>query len=888
MGFSYSSEIHDDYQGREHTKAFNTIKHLFSLPSSSAGSGNSTDPILYWTSDKGLVIETHEADGYYLATYGQSFDLEHPVVFHRSQQPIPIPLNAPKDVQCIPFKYGKAEVTWTPVGNTGSKCNSFQAWNYRVKLSNDQGRVIKEDTATSLSLMLDLKMVSSLYTVAVQAYTENGASPWSDQLTVKSLPENANPKVIWAARSYLHESDILLSDVRSTSVKENTLAIEANEDILTYTNGSALFLRNLTEDSDFRAMVTGMAGISSIALEPFAKMIYFTIPGRQNILRISYSQQSTGPEMIPVTAIARNLCVNSLQAKMCWTSLRNKVQCSWLNGTGLETVYKVSQWSDKFITGLTIDTVTTNKMYLSQKSYLTFSILSKSLNEPTSGSWEEVVQYDDGSIFSGPLKLFFGKITWLSQENLLMIFDIQGKSLASKKLTEPGEDKIVAYTVSQTPSQKFPESVGALAVIPDPVDPGSIQFHEGVINWDSVTNVNFGSVSYDILVSPGSGAKPFLQTTQTNSFSFNDIQSAPYLPNSEFSVKIVSQTDWAKASGVPISKTFRTPQLPPLEPKNLRAFYGPVNMNKNISMTLRWEEPEASNGPIDIYRISLKSYDGFSKTFETTGLEKNHIILEPILPGQEKVLEVSVWGVNGAGTGVPANLNLTLTEVARPIPRIVTVQGDSIHLIDTDFQVVQSALRSSGGLKITDLDPLTSEQSVIYANEEGKIFSHNFETKIVRELFQYSGESDTVGNSGAKIRSLAVDWIGRYIYFAHGRAGAQTQVSRLALDEPLPRSYPVLNVTGEVLRLRVEPFSSTLYFTQLTEDLKKYRIRRATLGLGGLALPDQDFSGGVECQPCLWDLKSPEFQLSYRQGGKKHKNCLVAAYYCVSLICPVS
>ena len=857
---------HDNYQGREQTKAFNTIKHLFSLPNQNKD--NNKDDILYWTSDKGLDIETHESDGYYQATYGQQdLTLEHPAVFHSSQQPIPVPLNAPKGLQCVAFGPDRAEVQWIPVGNTGSECNAFQGWNYRVKLSNGIGSVTEEVNATAMSKTLVNLVPDTVYKVTVQGYTHSGPGPWSTGVTVKSLPENGKPLVIWAARNYLHESDLHFTDVNSVSASGKVVVISANEEeTVAYTNGSAIFVKHQGERK-YRTLVTGMSGIGSLVLEPFGQMAYFSIPGQQNILRMSYTGKASSPEILPVTAICQDLTIDSLGSQMCWVSLRNKVQCARLNGTGLATVYKVSQWSDSFITGLALDTVTTGRMYIMKKDYLTVTILSKTIGDLADivgSTWREEVHFDSVK-YSGPLGISFGKLTWLRQDNQLVIYDLEGKSVASKKLTEPGEDQIRAYAISQNPSQKFPDSVTSLNVIPEPVNPDSIQFSQGRVTWDPVTNINYGKVSYDVLVSGGNTEdKPLFHNTGTNSFHLADYMTSPFGPNSEFSVKIVSKTDWASSAGHPtVSKTFLTPQMPPAKPGNLRAYHENNNDNNNkyLSLTLRWDKPQGASGPISTYRITLDS-DGQEKNYETPELEKR-IHLDQNKLGQ--TWGISVRAENGAGQGNPARLEYFVDpSKSRPIPQFVIVQGDSLKLIDGDRAAVLTELRSKKGTKINSVDILAAGEDAIYLTEDGTLFSHNFGTNVIRELFQFRG-SESVGNSAEKIRGLSVDWIGRYVYFSRGLAGDRTQISRIALDEPRPVSYPVLNVTGEVFCLAIEPFSSTLYYSQLTEDLKKYRIRARVLDLTGL--PSRRHQDSYLCQPCLEDLKVPEFQISYTKGS---------------------
>lgn len=105
-------------------------------------------------------------------------------------------------------------------------------------------------------------------------------------------------------------------------------------------------------------------------------------------------------------------------------------------------------------------------------------------------------------------------------------------------------------------------------MIPDQVDASSVivkgTWEDFVLEWEPVTNVNYGSLMYEVIIDNGSSKKAVLTSHNTVPYE------GTLPPYSLLKVSVRGITDWSM--GARLVKTLRTPATLPEAPQDLRTF----------------------------------------------------------------------------------------------------------------------------------------------------------------------------------------------------------------------------------------------------------------------------------------------------------------------------
>ena len=191
----------------------------------------------------------------------------------------------------------------------------------------------------------------------------------------------------------------------------------------------------------------------------------------------------------------------------------------------------------------------------------------------------------------GPLCYFSQHLLWLQDNKNAVIGDLSGQNTAIIN----GITLFNLYMVSilDPGLHQYPESLTSenIVVLPHAVDLNSIRV-EGTwrnfnISWNPVTNINYGTVFYEVKFADHINTNSNPEITTETSVPYNN--SEKILPYTLLEVTIKAFTYWETAHHT--RKILRSPQSVPSQPINPRAYVefhkDPLNDNANIVIIFR-------------------------------------------------------------------------------------------------------------------------------------------------------------------------------------------------------------------------------------------------------------------------------------------------------------
>ena len=229
--------------------------------------------------------------------------------------------------------------------------------------------------------------------------------------------------------------------------------------------------------------------IESLAIEPYTKTLFYSIPQLQRITRIAMDGELA--TILPIVATARNLVIDSDLAKLCWINLQNAIECSDLFGAKREEIERFGIWEDKKIVNMALDEA---------DHVIYFTIYSPISSERYSFYARKINANADklklGSLSSqrihANMVYIDRKLYFIQNSNELVTYDIDGKSMA----TIPCKSKI--FDIQLAVQEK--RNLSAIQVIPEKIQEDSVKFIGTLTNltlvWGQISNINNGKVTY--------------------------------------------------------------------------------------------------------------------------------------------------------------------------------------------------------------------------------------------------------------------------------------------------------------------------------------------------------------------------------------------------------
>ena len=811
--------------------------------------------LLIWTAGETLNTETFEGaeHGYFHTVFHEGTEMSAPVVVHPSKQPVPAPMNKVTGLQVLPVSGGAAdihvsdgleqvallEVTWA----ADADCATWSSWRFKVRCNGAVFDVKRGERRVTMAVRPD-----ALYELAVRAESNSGSSLWSDAVRVMSTPPplNSPKEFFWSTPGGIRGSD-------GTEISlQHVSHMDGEGPLLFFTNGSHVWRMNTAvskENVDLILTLDG--GIEAVAYDAYAKSVYASVPSRRLILR---SRGGYRQEILPISATASELALDSPRALMCWNSRWTEIRCSSLGGEHARTAHKLSLWSEDRIAGLSIDPETHLLTFLvsSYRGDHEYKLHLFNIQEGT-GEKVSVVNSLNKGRFSGPLLALNGKAHWLQNGTDLVHFDtITKQIIATQRLGEG----VLAFTATQGPVIKR----GNFNVIPAPVVTNDIRvsgdFPEFKVIWEPVQNVNYDSAGYGVLLEIPEANYSGQFSTSVPEFDPREHVSPPRLltPYTEMKVSILAKTKWATAAKVAVAEIL-TPDDVSESPRNVRAYFWP-SLNGTV-FEVKWAPPASPNGAIVGYHVSVscEGRDICGKSVTTGAGQGATKFLSASLSGApEEELRFGVSAVNSRGKGDTAAVSITI---------------ESEYALLTPSRIIAYRPETKG-LQVLDVGAKTVEVDEMYVGEEVKAAAYS----ELDEAFYYLSAEGALAKLSRRrpfrehlkrfshATDLAYDFFARAAYVLKS-SRQQSAVYRVAVDEysPANDNEVIAELDGYVGQIAVDPyFASVLYFAS-GSDVKMWDLR------AGKALPRQE-GNGCNCGAIFDAANGAQVSFALKNGGR--------------------
>ena len=527
-----------------------------------------------------------------------------------------------------------------------------------------------------------------------------------------------------------------------------------------------------TGRSSSKVIKTEKWPIKSMALDFFGNRIYYSVPELQSITRLTFSGKVE--LTFPMSVMAKDLVIDSQLAKICWVSHLSSVYCSNLDGENQVAIHELDLWNDTRIISIAADPGQ-HKIYILMYNPMA-SAHYRLLIKPLLKGDESVnkMNYDGPTPVKGPYQIHDSKFIYksdASDTSSLVMYDILGQSYSQINLGKP----IESFAATANLADIYPDGLSpdTIKVLPDQVDAQSVRLSGSngklTLIWDPVTNINYGSVSYQVNLHK----KTWLATSNSLYLSekveLNHFQSV--------NVSITAKTAWAISA--PAQRQLVSPEFVPSQPLNVRAFWYPIN-ESITKYTIRWDPPEELNGQLLHYIIQC--FDVASKVdvcnkmkvgAETTSVDQ---LLE-----STREYDILVAGETNGGWGKFSKSYRTVADISRPVSLVA-------YGVDKPPMVVISDpdLNSSNTYPISNrpvhISYLSSDKLLYVVDDQGIITKLNITSKRSREFY----------NTGSHVQSTTIDHLGRYLYWATNRESGSS-IQRVDLDEEYPIQQFILS-----------------------------------------------------------------------------------------------
>lgn len=727
----------------------------------------------YWTNGPSVFQEEfHQVRRKYFHTSIFHFREMHKYLFvgvnSPSAQPTPVPTHPPSSVQVV-LSEKNGKVSWnTPHLLSIQGLSSWQDWNYEIEVTN-------EDDNNTKTTVRDIKglhhSISDLqpntnYKVRVAAYTNGGYGQFSSEFRAKTLRSPHNRYLMWSSNDGLLRSDILGDHIevvvpQNQLTSQNITGIAWFDDVIYFASNYTIFYFNRT--SREIQHLTELYSVQSIAVDWIGRRLYWFNPLNGVISRGNLRGGEQEP-LLPLTAREVDLKIDSHRGYM-YLSSGHAVEYCRLNGKHRKEYYRKEVYSGKQVMGLTLD-MDNERVYWIVRSYDSSSLIMAPM-AGTSATNLQPIEYEvREKEIQGPLSYFSDRLLWLQDDHTVVISNVTGKNLAH--LRHIKLNGLKAFSVVDPTQHTYPNVSGPINVIPGQLNASSIRitgnWESFNISWDPIDNVNYGEVFYDIRCHNLPNSEP--ETRPESKHPYIQISSASLQPYTAIDLSVRAFTYWG--SSKVLKAQVYSPAAAPSQPTNPRIFlshsYDMLNDRLNITATLRWNPPSASNGPLLAYKINswYENDSGKNVVMQmqnvTVAADVNEMVLENLVTNATYFFEISACSSVEMGKFTPP-LSIH-TNAERPIPRVLVSTSEAILSVDLDLKSTETVVKTRS--PATHLAYMSLHNELFWVDE-------SFDLMTLKE-----GHRHKLCNASVQVLSMTVDWISRVIYWSQidGNSGS--------------------------------------------------------------------------------------------------------------------
>ncbi|XP_044756024.1 proto-oncogene tyrosine-protein kinase ROS isoform X2 [Coccinella septempunctata] len=787
--------------------------------------------IFYWTDGVSIFYEEHRN-----AYYHNSYPDLSPRTYHKvivnleSSQPIPIPVNPPRNLQAM-FGNHFAKVSWeAPHLLDGQGRGAWQNWSYEVSLKNiitNEKTAIKEINGSSCTVQN--LAVNSKYLIKTAAYTTYGRGPWSREfIGATLLNKKEEPFILWAAAEGLLRSDPTGQSVKTMiHIDEMKHTVDMKHFFITniawyqqhiymVTNNSQVFWY----DSSTRELKKLIDYVGSIGIDWIGKKLYWYNHKQQMMIRGNLN--GTMQEPLSITDVVRELEIDSVKAYIYW-STGYDVECAHLNGVDKIDYRKDEFYSGKQVMGLTLDMDHKNLYWIVRgsegsslfKAPMAGYIDTKHITVEKIANLRNPVE--------GPLSYFHNRLLWLQDNKTAMVSDLLGQNIATLKEATIKELTTV-YVVDPT-FYKLPETdtikVEDIVVIPNIVQRNSVKVtgtsSSFNVSWSPVDNVNYGTVFYEVQIDNMSHNNSTIITTHPSVKYWQKVT-----PYTKLNMSIRAFTYWGTSPEM--KANIFSPPSTPSEPRNTRTYVQNMMDNeKNVTIRFRWDTPLYPNGIIQGYRVFCWYYHEGAKLDICHKVIKRPEEMEHVVQNvnRNETYFFEVRAFTKIGDGKMSEPLLVNAKEEFPLPTLLIASADSIYVQDIDANRNYSLLHG-----------LNSPMEMGYLMKENKIFWIN----EMKELYMYTTTTlnkTKILDIGGNATGLTIDWLERSVYFVvtEGKYSMINKIDLNLYEKGLLQPVEVLRRPFNISKLEISPFTRKLYWIEV-EDKTYFRLMESNVDGG--------------------------------------------------------
>ncbi|XP_066980698.1 proto-oncogene tyrosine-protein kinase ROS isoform X4 [Macrobrachium rosenbergii] len=755
------------------------------------------------------------------------------VAVHASTQPVPVPLNPPSDLQAV-FTRTSASLSWnSPALPALMGAGAWQKWRYEMHIQEGQ-KIMYNKNITDTSYQAKNLRPGTFYIIKVQAYSVGGNGPWSREFRGRTLDASETaPQLVWAINREImitnlvgSEGKVLVSqETLQNKLKDGRIAdLAFFRDLLVLAvNNQSVFLLNMTS-SQFTE-VPNTHGVLSVSVEWITQRLFWANPHRQMIGWTSLDGLSQGP--LNVVTAAREVRVDALHGRLFWTT-PHALLVSTLAGRNISAIHQEGIFSGKQVYGLTVDTKGSRIWWIVRDAE-GCRLFGAHIDEEVNKFEPKFLPY---TVKLGPMWYLSERLLWLGEDGNVVVSDTSLNNSASLHTSSLG---VSHFTVMLPDLQPMPKGVRIPVVIPDPIDAASVRikgtWENFVLEWSSIDNVNYGNLTYEVIIDNGVHKRAIL--TRNRSISYDE--ALP--PYSTLKVSVRGITDWSVGSK--LIKVLKTPPSIPEAPEDLRTFVQKVQ-DSLATIHLRWSPPEKPNGKIlqyeVIYCVSEEEQDCHSKLVNG---KENQLSIENL--NSDQVYRFKVAAISEVGKGPYSSEVTEAVQKHTPTPSLLVLSTETLTKLDADLQEESELLSESS--RVRWVTPLLKTSSFVWMDVNSDVFLTNLRTNFTKRLLRLSGQG--VG--------LAADWVGEVIAYAERPQSAVNEVNIRTHDIEHGETRPIarFSLADQIKKFLLSPMTSHLFL--LHEGHRGLQLSVMSLAFGTL---NDVFNQESRTQDCTC-LKTP-------------------------------
>ncbi|VEN47844.1 unnamed protein product [Callosobruchus maculatus] len=779
----------------------------------------------YWTDGVDVFMEEYHEDpitgskSYFHNTIPHLTNGAYKKVFINlpSSQPWPTPINPPTNLQAI-FESNAAKTRWQAprlVGLQGK--GAWQNWTYEMMVTeaNSLKTIIKTGINASNFIITDLKE-STEYILKIAAYTKSGRSPWSSEFRGYTLKNASNKSILWSTSDSLLQSNVAGEEITTVlDKKRHRLKMEFTDitwhkdKIYIVTNNSQVLWYNMTNRELGKLM--DVDSILSMAVDWIGEKLYWSNPKQQLIVRGNFN----GTEQEPLlTVLAKELHIDAVEAYIYWSS-GIKIECARLNGMDKFEYHDVQYFSGKQIMGMTLDSEDKFVYWIvrgSEGSTL-YKAPMKGYHDKAQFSVKPVSNLQKATVL-GPLCYFHKRLLWLQDDRSAAVSDLSGKNIATisgKRLKKLNLVYIMDPSLHVIP-EGF-DSWNRISVTPEPVDNSSVRVTGSSksfnITWDSVKDVNYGTVFYEVQIDTPMKLRNYstMFVTTESYIKYPD----QIMPFTRMTVTVRPFTYWSTAAQ---TRAFIfSPPSTPSAPINPRIFVAHTHRYDEYQrtelemarVTVRWDPPQDPNGVLKGYRVKCYYVEDDAVVDvcvdASTEASKREFKLDELVRGV--IYHFTIQAYTEVGSGEISPLVSANTSIESPIPILIISKNESVFIDDMDKNLTTPLAENiAPPVKLTHI---SRENKTFWINTKKEIVLFDMQSYTQSTIFEIEGEP----------LGMTVDWLERSIYYVQIKDG-KSSVHKLDLNllDNQMKQMKVLEVDGTIYNIKMSPLTQRLYWLE--------------------------------------------------------------------------